>query len=72
MMPLAILAMEGSSSVPEGLSAIVTELFSTLTTNIVPTVTANPIMMIGIGATIGGIAIGWFKSLTGQKRRGRR
>lgn len=71
MMPLAILAMEGSS-VPEGLSAIVTELFSTLTTNIVPTVTANPIMMIGIGATIGGIAIGWFKSLTGQKRRGRR
>lgn len=72
MMPLAILAMEGSSSVPEGLSAIVTELFSTLTTNIVPTVTANPIMMIGIGATIGGIAIGWFKSLTGQKRRGRK
>lgn len=72
MMPLAILAMEGSSSVPEGLTAIVGTLFTTLTTNIVPTVTANPIMMLGIGATVGGIAIGWFKSLTGQKRRGRR
>ena len=71
MMPLAILAMEGVT-VPEGLSAIVTELFSVLTTNIVPTVTANPIMMIGIGATVGGIAIGWFKSLTGQKRRGKK
>lgn len=71
MMPLAILAMEGSS-VPEGLTAIVSELFSTMTTSIIPTVTANPIMMLGIGATVGGIAIGWFKSLTGQKRRGRR
>lgn len=64
-----IIALEGGASVPEGLSAIVTELFSVLTTNIVPTVTSNPIMMIGIGATIGGIAIGWFKSLTGQRRK---
>lgn len=71
MMPLAILAMEGVT-VPESLGAIVSELFSILTQNIVPTVTANPIMMIGIGATVGGIAIGWFKSLTGQKRRGRK
>lgn len=41
--------------------------------NIVTTVTSegNTIMLIGIAATVGGIAIGWFKSLTGQ-RRGRR
>lgn len=71
MMPLAVVAMEGAS-VPEGLTAIITTLFSVLTTNIIPTVTANPIMMIGIGATVGGIAIGWYKSLTGQKRKGRK
>lgn len=71
MMPLALAAMDGAT-VPEGLSAIITTLFGVLTTNIIPTVTANPIMMIGIGATVGGIAIGWFKSLTGQKRKSRK
>ena len=72
MMPLALAAMEGGASVPEGLTAIITTLFSVLTTNIIPTVTGNPIMMIGIGATVGGIAIGWFTSLTGQKKKSRR
>lgn len=38
-------------------------------TNIVTTVTANgnDIMLIGIAATVGGIAISWFKRLTGQR-----
>lgn len=39
--------------------------------DVATTVTATPAMMIGIAATIGGIAISWWKSLTGQ-RRGRR
>lgn len=38
---------------------------------IVTTVTASPVLMIGLGATCGGIAISWFKRLTGQ-RSGRR
>lgn len=41
--------------------------------NVVTAVTSNDIMLIGIAATVGGIAITWFKRLTGQrsgKRRG--
>lgn len=38
---------------------------------IVSTVTANSILLIGVSATVGGIAISWFKRLTGQ-RRGRK
>lgn len=46
-----------------GLGKIVTEV----------TKSGNDIMLIGIAATVGGIAISWFKRLTGQrsgKRRG--
>lgn len=45
---------------------------TTATTDIVTMALANPIMLIGTAAAIGGIAIGWFKSLTGQRRRGRK
>lgn len=41
--------------------------------NVVTAATSNDIMLIGIAATVGGIAITWFKRLTGQrsgKRRG--
>lgn len=41
-------------------------------TDIATTVTATPPMMIGIAAAVGGIAIGWWKSLTGQRRKSRR
>lgn len=39
--------------------------------NVVTAVTSNDIMLIGIAGTVGGIAINWFKRLTGQ-RSGRR
>lgn len=50
---------------------VFTALFGA-TSTVVTTALDNPIMLIGVGATIGGIAIGWFKRLTGQRRgRGR-
>ena len=55
-------------TVPEALTVMLTQLFTTVTT-VATTVTANPVMCIGIAATVGGIAIGWFKSMTGQRRR---
>ena len=55
-------------AVPEALTVMVTQLFTTLGT-VATTVTANPVMCIGLAATVGGIAIGWFKSMTGQRRR---
>lgn len=35
---------------------------------VVSTVTANSVLLIGVAATVGGIAISWYKRLTGQKR----
>ena len=55
-------------TVPEALTVMITQLFTTLST-VATTVTANPVMCIGLAATVGGIAIGWFKSMTGQRRR---
>lgn len=57
-----------------GVMTVFTSLIGGLT-NVVSTVTAqnNDIMLIGIAAAVGGIAISWFKRLTGQrsgKRRG--
>lgn len=63
-----LLALEGEVSIPAALTAMITQLFSVVGT-VSTTVVANPVMCIGIAATIGGIAIGWFKSLTGQRKK---
>jgi hypothetical protein len=64
-----LLALEGEvPSIPAALTAMITQLFSVVGT-VSTTVVANPVMCIGIAATIGGIAIGWFKSLTGQRKK---
>lgn len=44
---------------------------TTAVTDVVTMATSNPIMLIGTAAAVGGIAIGWFKSLTGQRRKRR-
>lgn len=49
---------------------VFTALFGA-TSTVVTTALENPIMLIGVGATVGGIAIAWFKSLTGQRRKRR-
>lgn len=63
-------------TVVTGMSSVITVFQSLIggLTNIVTTVTANgnDIMLIGIAATVGGIAISWFKRLTGQKSGKRR
>lgn len=64
MFPVALMDV----TVPEALTVMLTELFSVVGT-VASTVTANPVMCIGIAATAGGIAIGWFKSMTGQRRK---
>lgn len=59
----------------EAVTAVFANIFGILggENGVVTTVTANPVMCIGLAAAVGGIAIGWFKSLTGQRRgRGRR
>lgn len=54
----------------EAVTGVFANIFGILggTNGVVSTVTNNPVMCIGLAATVGGIAIGWFKSLTGQKR----
>lgn len=46
---------------------VFTALFGA-TSTVVSTALDNPVMLIGIGASVGGIAISWFKRLTGQRR----
>ena len=50
---------------------VVTALFNTVG-SVVDAVEAHQIMLIGIAATVGGIAITWFKRLTGQRSGKRR
>lgn len=59
----------------ESVTTVFADIFGILggANGVVSTVTANPVMCIGLAAAVGGIAIGWFKSLTGQRRgKGRR
>lgn len=52
------------------ITGVTTELF-TVMSSVLTTVTVNPVLCIGIAATVGGIGISWYKRLTGQ-RSGRR
>lgn len=54
----------------EAVLTVFGNLFDSVTT-VVTTATATPIMLIGVAASVGGIAISWFKRMTGQ-RSGRR
>ena len=56
------------------LSAVtdVTSQLFTVMGSVVTTVTANPVLCIGLGATVGGIGISWYKRLTNQKSGKRR
>lgn len=65
---LPILAAE--ATLPANVTGVLEDIFGTLGT-VATTVTTNAVMCIGIAALIGGIAISWFKKLTGQ-RTGRR
>lgn len=58
----------------ESVTGVFADIFGILggTNGVVATVTNNPVMCIGLAAAVGGIAIGWFKSLTGQRRGKRR
>ena len=55
----------------ETVLGVFTNLFGA-TKTVVDTALENPVMLIGVAATIGGIAISWFKRLTGQRSKGRR
>lgn len=62
---------EGSSGLPALLTGVVSSLFGVMG-DVADTVSDNALMLIGIAAVVGGIGIAWFKSLTGQRRRGRK
>ena len=67
MMPLAAIALEGST-LPADLTGVVTDLFGVCAT-VVTTVKTEPIMLIGLAAVVGAIGIRWYKKLTGQRSR---
>lgn len=67
MMPLAAIALEGST-LPADLTGVVTDLFGVCST-VVTTVKTEPIMLIGLAAVVGAIGIRWYKKLTGQRSR---
>lgn len=51
----------------EAVLAVFGNLFDSVTT-VVTTATQTPMMLIGVAASVGGIAISWFKRMTGQRR----
>lgn len=59
------------ATLPADLSGVVSDLFGVVG-SVVTTVKSEPIMLIGLAAVIGGIAISWFKRLTGQRSGKRR
>lgn len=65
-----LMALDATPTLPTNVTGVITDIFGTLGT-VANTVTGNAVMCIGIAAVIGGIAIKWFKRLTGQ-RSGRR
>lgn len=62
--------------VVSGMSGVMTAFGSLIggLTTVVTTVTAsgNDILLLGLAAVAGGIGIGWFKKLTGQRSGKRR
>lgn len=67
MLPLAVVAMDGST-LPSDLTGVVSDLFAVCGT-VVTTVKTEPIMLIGLAAVVGAIGIRWYKKLTGQRSR---
>lgn len=55
----------------EAVIAVFGNLFSAVGT-VVTEATATPMMLIGVAASVGGIAISWFKRMTGQRSGKRR
>ena len=70
MNPVLIPVALDAATLPTNVTGVVGDIFGVLST-VADTVTGNAVMCIGIAALIGGIAISWFKKLTGQ-RSGRR
>lgn len=66
----ALPVIAATATLDSNVTGVVTDLFGVLST-VATTVTDNAVMCIGIAALVGGIAISWFKKLTGQ-RSGRR
>lgn len=62
-----IVALEGATGI-SSVTSVTTELMGVMS-SVLTTVTGNPILLIGIAATVGGIGISWYKRLTGQRRR---
>lgn len=60
------LAFEGST-LPANLTGVISDLFG-VTSTVVDTVKAEPIMMIGLAAVCIAMGIRWYKKLTAQKR----
>lgn len=48
------------------ITSVTSELFLVMS-SVITTVTANPVLCIGIAATVGGIGISWYKRMTGQR-----
>ena len=63
-----LVALEGGGI--SAITSVTTELFGVMS-SVLTTVTGNPVLCIGIAATVGGIGISWYKRLTNQ-RSGRR
>lgn len=61
LLPVAL-----DATLPADLSGVVSDLFACVG-SVVTTVKSEPIMLIGLAAVVGGIAISWFKRLTGQR-----
>ena len=55
----------------ETVLGVFSNLFGSVKT-VVDTAIENPMMLIGVAASVGGIAIGWFKRMTGQRSGKRR
>ena len=51
--------------------SVTSDLFGVMT-SVVNTVKTEPLLLIGVAGAVGSVAIAWFKSLTNQRRRGRR
>lgn len=55
----------------EAVTTVVTSLLGVMG-DIVTEIKTEPLMLIGIAATVGGIGISWYKRLTGQRSGKRR
>lgn len=70
-MPYALLAMEGADAGLTAMSSAASALLDLVGT-IYTTAIEHPLLMIPIAATCLGTAVGLFRALTGQRRRGRK